>query len=343
MLGTTLRVEDEMQQLEEVRASLSGMGLIAGGERISLMPLTGGVSSRILLVEARGRRFCFKQALPKLNVAAEWYAPVERNRAEAGWIRTANAMLPGIAPTLLAEDREVDAFAMEFLAPCDHPVWKAQLLSGDANTATAVAAGHVLAVLHSRSAACSNLADEFSNAADFHALRIEPYLLATGLAHPDIAEELHGIAAATESTRTALIHGDYSPKNLLVGGPAGIIVLDAECATWGDPAFDLAFCLTHLLLKARFVSRPAASTAAVYAMLKAYRPGIDWEAAERYEQRLARLLPALMLARVDGKSPVEYLDESQRHAVRAFAKAALRLPFLEVDALIYSWLSEGVE
>ena len=125
----------------DVRASLVRMGLVQPDTSVALTPFTGGVSSRILLVETPARRFCFKQALAKLNVAADWYAPVERNRAEARWIRAANAILPDIAPRVLAEDREAEALAMAYLEPADHPLWKAQLLAGAADPRTAAAAG----------------------------------------------------------------------------------------------------------------------------------------------------------------------------------------------------------
>ena len=92
----------------------------------------------------------------------------------------------------------------------------------------------------------------------FHDIRLEPYLVATAGGHPDRAD---GAAAAGARSRprpgAALVHGDVSPKNILVG-PAGPVFLDAECAWYGDPAFDLAFCLNHLLLKCLWTPRRAA-------------------------------------------------------------------------------------
>ena len=133
--------------------------------------------------------------------------------------------------------------------------------------------------------------------------------------------------AATASTRLALVHGDISPKNILCG-PAGPVILDAECAWYGDPAFDLAFVLNHLLLKCAWL--PAAGPAflnAFDALFQAYRAGIDWEPAPALERRAARLLGGLLLARIDGKSPVEYLThESQRDPVRQVARALLLRP-----------------
>ena len=103
---------------------LRRMGLLKAAERARLTPLTGGVSSDIILVEADGRRFCVKRALPRLKVAALWEAPVERNGAEAAWMRAVARWLPRAVPRILGEDAEAGLFAMEYLAPEDHPLWK---------------------------------------------------------------------------------------------------------------------------------------------------------------------------------------------------------------------------
>ena len=109
---------------------LRRMGLLKVGETASVTPLTGGVSSDISLVEAGGRRFCVKRALPRLKVAALWEAPVERNAAEAAYMRTVARWLPRAVPRVLGEDARAGWFAMDYLAPEDHRLWKTQLLAG---------------------------------------------------------------------------------------------------------------------------------------------------------------------------------------------------------------------
>ena len=124
---------------------------------------------------------------------------------------------------------------------------------------------------------------------------------------------------------SALVHGDVSPKNILVRD-AGPVFLDAECAWWGDPAFDLAFCLNHMFLKSVWVPHAREGFLRCYdALSSAYLAGVAWEARAELEERAATLLPGLLLGRVDGKSPVEYLDEAGRSLVRrARARAARR-------------------
>jgi aminoglycoside phosphotransferase (APT) family kinase protein len=319
---------------------LRRMGLLKAGEPARLTPLTGGVSSDISLVEARGgRRFCVKRALPRLKVAALWEAPVERNAAEAAYLRAVARWLPHAVPRVLGEDRQAGWFAMDYLAPEDHPLWKTQLLAGVVEQDFAATVGRDLAIIHARTAADPAVPAAFFNDATFEAIRIEPYLRATARAYPQLASRFDELAETTLATKRALVHGDVSPKNIL-RGPAGPVFLDAECAWFGDPAFDLAFCLNHLLLKgARDGADRRRFGAAFSALASAYLAGVDWESAEGLEARTAALLPALFLARVDGKSPVEYLvRESERAAVRRSAASLIADPPRRLMDVAQAWM-----
>ena len=235
---------------------LRRLGLVQRGEAAKMTPLAGGVSSDISLIETGRRRFCVKRALPRLKVAALWEAPVERNAAEAAYLRAVSRWLPRAVPLVLAEDSEAGLFAMDYLPPERFPLWKAELLDGRVDQTFAAAVGRDLALIHSRSAAEPEMRKAFAHDATFEAIRIEPYLRATARAHPALAARLDALAETTLSTKRALVHGDVSPKNILIG-PDGPVFLDAECAWFGDPAFDVAFCLNHLLLKG---ARAGAST-----------------------------------------------------------------------------------
>lgn len=326
-------------QFEPIRAALVGMGLLDADELPSMKPLPGGVSSDILLVERRdGGRICVKRALARLKVAADWRAPVERNHAEAEWLRAVAAILPGAVPQLLGEDRALGLFATPYLPPETYPVWKNLLRNGEASLKTAGQVGIALASIHAATAGDSAIAACFANDATFHAIRLEPYLIATGRAHADLADALGRLAARTAATRLALVHGDVSPKNILVG-PEGPVFIDAECAWYGDPAFDAAFCLNHLLLKCLWRPGSAGEYLMVFEELAhTYLRHADWEDATALEGRIATLLPALMLARVDGKSPVEYLTEkSQKDAVRGFARRWIAAPTDRLELIRDAW------
>ena len=300
---------------------LREQGLLAPEQSARFASLAGGVSSDIWRVSLPdGRTICIKRALPRLKVAAEWYAPVSRNATEWAWIEFAARHVPDAVPRPLAHDADAGLFAMEYLAPEDHPVWKRQLLDGRVEPGTAAAVGRVLATLHLAGSRDAAIERAFDTGAQFHALRLEPYLLATAGVHPALAPALEALVERTAGTRLALVHGDVSPKNILVG-PRGPVFLDAECAWYGDPAFDIAFCLNHLLLKC--LVRPlerGALRRSFEAFVDAYFPLAGFEPRAELEARAASLLPGLVLARVDGKSPVEYLTgERDRELVRQVA------------------------
>jgi aminoglycoside phosphotransferase (APT) family kinase protein len=275
--------------------------------------LSGGVSSEIW----KAGNVCVKRALPRLRVAQVWEAPIERNRYERLWLEAAAAAAPGSAPRVLAYDDEAGLFAMEYVPS---PVWKERLRRGAADPAFAAQVGARLAAIHGATAGRADIAERFATDAIFHAIRLEPYLAATGRAHPDLKERFSFLEKRTAGTRACLVHGDVSPKNILVS-PRGPVFLDAECAWYGDPAFDLAFCLNHLLLKCLWVPRAKAAFLACYDALAAtYLRAVAFPGVE---ERTASLLPALLLARVDGKSPVEYLQATDKEYVRTMARELL--------------------
>ena len=325
----------------EIIEALRNAGLIDSDQEASLVPLTGGVSSDIWKVETSERIFCVKRALPKLRVEADWYAPVERNRFEAAWHTIANSIIPGSAPYVLFHDEETMLCAMDFLEPANHDLWKDKLRAGRADPMQAAEVGRRLTCIHSGTAGVSSVAEQFPRTDIFQAIRLEPYLEATAIRHQDLSAELFELSRRTAATRLVMIHGDVSPKNILIG-PDGPVFLDAECACIGDPAFDLAFCLKHFLLKCLWT--PNATDAFLdcfEAMTSAYLAGIDWEEAAALEARAASLLPGLLLARVDGKSPVEYVtDETDKDRVRHSARALLKAPPARLTEVLVAWKEE---
>jgi aminoglycoside phosphotransferase (APT) family kinase protein len=293
-------------------------------------PLGGGVSSDIWRVDLAAGPVCVKRALPRLRVAQVWEAPVERNRYEYEWFRVAGAAAPGAVPQVIARDES--AFVMEYLDPARHPVWKELLREGHASAQFAAQVGRALATIHS---ATTDVAALFPTDEIFHAIRLQPYLVATGARHPALRERLNFLAERTAKTRLCLVHGDVSPKNILAG-PRGPVFLDAECAWYGEPAFDLAFCLNHLLLKCLWVPQAKAGFLRCFdALSAAYLEAVPFEGVE---ERAASLLPGLLLARVDGKSPVEYVTaEAQKDLVRRVARGLLEAPLPRVSEVARTW------
>lgn len=309
--------------VDDVIPSLRNAGLIRGA--LHLAPLTGGVSSDILRVTSDSGTLVVKRALRQLRVQDDWQADVSRNGVEQDFFDYATPIIPAHVPRILA--RGDGWFAMEYLG--DLPNWKTQLLAGEVDAETARLAGEVLGRLHAASWLDQRVCDRFATLSNFHALRIEPYLLTTASRVPETAGILRAEAERLAETKLALVHGDYSPKNLLVG-PQCLIVLDAECAWFGDPAFDTAFMLTHLHLKA-LLHRTAIRL--VHAFWSAYTQACGHD----LEARTVKLLLCLLLARVHGKSPVEYLNETQRAYITRFVLTHLPNP-PTLSKLAASWL-----
>lgn len=333
-------------QDETVIEHLRACGLVAPDETPRMTPLSGGVSCDVWRVDTAKGRLAVKRALPKLRVRADWFAPVERAESEVRWLRRVGAFAPGIVPTIVAEVPEEHLFAMRFLEPAQHPVWKDELIAGRVDPGFAAKVGDALVGIHAATANDHAIARDFDTGAMFHALRVEPFLLHVAQHDADVAPRLRALAADLEARHVALVHGDVSPKNILVG-PGGPVFLDAECAVYGDPAFDLAFCTTHLLLKAVWLRPHAAElTASATQMAKAYRAGITWEDADALMRRAGALTAALLLARVDGKSPAPYLtDAADRTEIRTRARRLLMGSdtdlYAGLETLIAAWRGGG--
>jgi aminoglycoside phosphotransferase (APT) family kinase protein len=305
----------------------------------TLTPLTGGVSSEIYRVDDGRDVFVVKRALAKLKVREDWFADVGRNRYERAFLEYVRRFLPGAVPALRDSSDAHGYFTMEYLAP-EFANWKQLLLAGCCRREHAVLAARLLSTIHRRSAGDGEAARSFDTTSNFRKIRIEPYLLTTASRHPKLRSLFEAESERLEATRECLVHGDFSPKNILIHG-GRMVLLDCEVAWYGDPAFDTAFGLNHLFLKALHC---APQRHQLQNMISDY-----WEtylaesgpALDRgtMEERTARLLLMLMLARVDGKSPVEYLSCEHQEVVRDFVSDRLpRGPF-RIAPLAQAWIS----
>lgn len=302
-------------------------------EPVEFESLAGGVSCDVWRVEGLDGPLVVKRPLEKLRVAVDWRAPLERRSSEVNWLHLAHAVNPAMAPEVLADFPTLDAFVLRYIPGCE--VWKDALTDGRVDSEFAAAVGRGIALIHAATAGKAEVQSRFPDPGLFRALRIDPFLRHVAAKHEALAEPLTAIADRLDTARIALVHGDVSPKNILVS-EQGPVFLDAECAVFGDPAFDLAFCTTHLLLKAVWLDLPAMQTAAS-AMIAAYVEGIDWEAPADLLARAGKLTAALLLARIEGKSPAPYLiDPRHQQIVRSQAEALLFAP-RPIDRLVADW------
>jgi aminoglycoside phosphotransferase (APT) family kinase protein len=308
---------------------------LVSGHNVLVIPLGGGVSSDVFLIEDEGKRFVVKQALPQLKVRDHWKADTSRNRVEYEFLRYLSRIVPDAAPAVFAVG--ADYFAMEYLGH-EYRNWKELLLSGDCQPQHAVRAARILGTLHRVSFGDLELARRFDTTPNFHQLRTDPYLLTTGRRHPALQEHFEQEAVRLENTRECLVHGDYSPKNMLIGN-GRTVLLDCEVAWYGDPAFDLAFLLNHLLLKSLYhVPLDPGLQEIIGSLIAAYYDERRVENTCALDSRTARLLLMLLLARMDGKSPVEYLTEPKRDFVRSFVSSRLSAPTF-TNRVVRDWFA----
>jgi aminoglycoside phosphotransferase (APT) family kinase protein len=279
----------------------------------TLTPLTGGVSSEIYRVDDGDDVFVVKRALAKLKVQQEWLADVGRNANEYHYLRYVSDFLPHAVPRPLTLSLEHGYFTMEYLGQ-GFANWKQQLLAGEGDLQTARTAGQLLAAIHKRSADDPVAAAAFDTLANFEQLRIDPYLLSTAWKHPDLAYLFQAEAARLRESKQVLVHGDFSPKNILVSKDR-LVIVDCEVAWYGDAAFDVAFLMNHLILK-QMVNTPVIPKAAPGKMAVAVWETYRMAGGVAKEADVVRLILMLRLARIDGKSPVEYLSEDQRQMLR---------------------------
>ncbi|SDR61672.1 phosphotransferase [Paraburkholderia tuberum] len=321
---------------EQLSRILSAMGLVDRDEIPQVTPLTGGVSSGIMRVDVRKGSFCVKQALPQLKVEKLWEVPLERAFYEVEWLRTVAKIRPGSVPKVIGEDRQTASFVMEYFDK-GYVNWKSDLLDGKIDVNAASQVGDILGLIHERTANDPEIARRFATDDNFYAIRLEPYLVEAARIHKEVQPQLEALVRRTRDHRVALVHGDVSPKNVLLG-PNGPVLLDAECAWYGDPAFDLAFVLNHLLIKAwRDPKNASALLASFDALSRSYFRHITFESPFDLEWRAVTLLPALTLARIDGKSPVEYLKATEQQQLREVALALIKTPLKTLHELNSFW------
>jgi 5-methylthioribose kinase len=291
-------------------------------ESVAAKDLGGGVSNHVVLVEAPGQRFVLKQSLGQLRVQERWISDRRRIFREAEALRYVAPFLPeGSVPRVLFEDRGEYAFAMEAADP-EAVMWKTQLLGGDVDAGTAEVVGQIHGTMLRQSWGSEEARQQFGDQTAFDELRLDPYYRFTAARHPDLTPYFEQAIRRCSEEAVCLVHGDWSPKNLLVS-ERGVMAIDFEVIHFGDPAFDTAFLVNHLVLKSfyqpQFAPQYKHAASVYWNTVKEQVPEKEW-----LEEGTLLHLPLLMMARVDGKSPAEYIREAaMKETIRSAARAML--------------------
>jgi 5-methylthioribose kinase len=323
----------DVENLEEY---LRSSGRIELGMPIRVELLGGGVSNAVFRVEpAKGRPFVIKQARERLRTEAPWFSRIERIWRETAVMSTIRSLLPtGAIPQILFEDRENFLFAMEAVDP-RHVVWKQELLAGRLRPEVAVRLARYLAAIHRGTHRDSRCEQDFADREIFVELRVDPFYRHIARVHPELRPPIEALIDEMWRTRVCLVHADFSPKNVLLvdagQGALQITLVDFETGHYGDPAFDLGFFLSHLVLKAVHAEygseqflRLAETFWDNYQSEIATLANDPAFAAATLERRTVANLAGCALARVDGTSPVDYLPRNeQRERVRRVCRHVL--------------------
>lgn len=314
---------------------LNGRDVLAGETEIDAVELGGGVSNRVIMVENGEDCLVLKQPRPNLNVEEDWPADIDRVHNEAAATRVYEAILretelAAAVPSVRFEDHDNDIVGFE-CAPDAAGMWKTDLLDGTVNVRVAEEVGRVLGTVHREAADDPEFLEPFESKLPFDQLRIDPYHRTVARRHPDVSDEVNAATDRMLAGERTLVHGDYSPKNVLVEDDAvfKVWILDFEVAHRGDPSFDTAFMLNHLFIKSVHNEMQGAEyRKAARAFFEAYDETVSWDIeADTIEE-----LGVLMLARVDGKSPVEYVERDEtKDTLRRIAKQTLTEPIRDVE------------
>jgi 5-methylthioribose kinase len=308
---------------------------VLSADEATVESLGGGVSNVVLRVSGDDDCVVAKQPLSNLAVEADWPADVDRVHNEADAARAYARLLcdaPDVAvPGVTFEDESAHVVTFE-CAPTTAEMWKQDLLDGRVNVDIARRLGSLLATVHDHAPETEGLRERFGNDEPFVQLRVTPYHRTVAEEHPDVADTVEAEIDRMAECDETLVHGDFSPKNVLCDATTGdeptLWVLDFEVAHWGDPAFDAAFMLNHLFIKSVYNDdRQSAYFDAAREFWTAYRADFDSN-----ESDVVTELAILMLARVDGRSPVEYVTRPRtKETLRTVSKRCLREDIETVD------------
>lgn len=312
-------------------------GHIRRDEAPVFTPLPGGVSNRTVRVDrVEGDSFVLKQALARLRVETEWYSDPRRIGQEALGLEWLERLAPaGTITPLRFRDANQHLLAMQAV-PLPHENWKTRLLAGGLQRQHVGQFGGLLGTIHRRSwEQPAELSARFDNRTFFESLRLEPYYRFTASRHAAATKFFGDLIAETLATRIALTHGDYSPKNVLVYQDR-LVLLDHEVIHFGDPAFDLGFSLTHFLSKANHLpaQRKEFLDATRFCWQTYQQTAAELAKTDGFEARAVRHTLGCLLARVDGRSPLEYLSAAERDRQRTVVLTLIRKPPERIPELV---------
>lgn len=302
----------DIEDKNSLQIFLQDLGKIEPHERCAMQILKGGVSNKtVLFTREKGEQWVIKQALSKLRVAQDWYCGPERLKIEFEGMKWLTEVLPeGYVPQPVFYNEANHVLAMKAV-PQSHDNLKSLLFNGEIELEWISNLGNILGTIHMSGRDSVEAKSLFGDRSFFLTLRLEAYYQFTSNHLPQSKRFFDDLITKTLSIRQTVVHGDFSPKNILVRNDK-IILLDHEVMHYGDPAFDIGFCLCHFLSKANhFDSFRGKLIQAAHVFWKSYIK-IYNDADKQVEKRAVCHTIGCLLARIKGRSPLEYLNEKKQ-------------------------------
>lgn len=294
-------------------------GMVTSAKDTHVEILTGGVSNTVLSITTENQNLVLKQALPELKVAQKWEADQRRAIVEADALRLFHRISPNVVPKLVFIDPIEFVLIMERI-PLGSSVWKSDLLNGTFNSKVPEILGKTLAQWHHFGAENPQYQSQFKEDSLFEQLRVDPFYRFVADKNPHLQESIFALIDELESDHSTIVHGDFSPKNIMVTPDDQVYILDFEVMHVGNPIFDLAFLVSHLLCK---FFRAESAQEALNLRDIAEKFLSEYEASHSIGSNLPLHTALIALARVEGKSPVDYLSESAQSKLQRFTKHIL--------------------
>ena len=319
----------ELLNESTVVAYLVKRGIISGSAEVE--ELTGGVSNVVLGIKSGDKDLVLKQALPQLKVAAVWKADQRRAIVEANGMKLLHSITPESVPDLIDLDPDEFTLTMDRL-PRECTVWKTDLLEGVIKPSIGEDLGRILATWHNFGASSKEALDAYMEDSLFDQLRVTPFYRAVAKVNPALDNRIQELITEISTMKITLVHGDFSPKNIMITGADKPIVLDFEVMHTGNPVFDLGFVSAHLLckfLRTEDSTQRALLGETAIAFINSYAKTCSIPVSTSLPHHVA----VIALARVEGVSPVNYLDEAAKARVQSVTKSAIANPSATFEGL----------
>ena len=319
----------ELLNESTVVAYLTKRGIISGLAEVE--ELTGGVSNVVLGIKSGDKDLVLKQALPQLKVAAVWKADQRRAIVEANGMKLLHSITPESVPDLIDLDPDEFTLTMDRL-PRECTVWKTDLLEGVIKPSIGEDLGRILATWHNFGASSKEALDAYMEDSLFDQLRVTPFYRAVAKVNPALDKRIQELITEITTIKITLVHGDFSPKNIMITGADKPIILDFEVMHTGNPVFDLGFVSAHLLckyLRTEDSSQKSLLRETAIAFINSYAQTCNIPVTTSLPHHVA----VIALARVEGVSPVNYLDEAAKARVQSVTKSAIANPSATFEGL----------